>query len=80
MRFHQHSTNNMILAAPAGSKDVDDMPATLMAVGPEQTVLMASFWRPTPEELAELNKGGSVVLYVQGQFHPPVSIGVSRGG
>lgn len=37
---------------------------------------MVSFWRPTAEELEQLNAGGLVTLYVFGTMHPPVSIGV----
>ncbi len=78
MNFHQHSSNNMLLGKPPDSKNVETMPAT-MWVGDDGSVTVASFWRPEPEELAMLNAGGSVVLYVWGTMHPPVAIGVVNG-
>lgn len=33
-----------------------------------------SFWRPTANELATLNDGGSVALTVYGRGHPMVSL------
>lgn len=77
MKFHQHSTNNMLLGKPPGSNNVESMPAT-MWVGDDGSVTVASFWRPDPEELALLNTGGSVVLYVLGTIHPPVAVGVTH--
>lgn len=71
MNFHQHSTNNMRLGSPPGMANCDSLPATMMT---EPDVTIASFWRPTPEELATLNRGGSVVLYVFGTAHPPVAL------
>jgi hypothetical protein len=76
MKYHQHSTNNLILRAPLGMADCGDLPATLM--NEEGGTIMASFWRPSPEELKTLNEGGSIVLYVYGVSHPPVSIGVVK--
>lgn len=78
MKFHQHSSNNMLLGKPKDSSNVETMPAT-MWVGDDGSVTVASFWRPEPEELAMLNAGGSVVLYVLGTMHPPVAIGVVHG-
>lgn len=79
MKFHQHSSNNMLLGKPPGSKNVETMPATVM-VDDEGQVTVASFWRPDPQELAILNSGGSVVLYVLGTAHPPVAIGAIHAG
>lgn len=39
---------------------------------------MASAWEPTPEELAQLNAGGSVRLTVVGTAHPPVRVEVQK--
>lgn len=38
---------------------------------------MVSRWEPSPSELALLNAGGSVDLWVLGTNHPPVSLVVS---
>ncbi|EPR09898.1 hypothetical protein M527_07175 [Sphingobium indicum IP26] len=35
-----------------------------------------SLWKPSAEDLATLNAGGTVALYVLGHGHPPVAIGV----
>lgn len=37
---------------------------------------MASAWSPTPEELARLNAGAVIHLYVAGQVHPPIAMNV----
>jgi hypothetical protein len=42
------------------------------------TNLMYSAWQPTPEELAALNAGSSVLLRVIGTGHPPVWVGVAQ--
>lgn len=39
---------------------------------------MASSWEPTPDELASLLDGGSVVLMVAGTGHPVVSLQVIK--
>lgn len=39
--------------------------------------VMASAWVPSKEELKKLNAGASVILYVMGRVHPPVSVQVS---
>lgn len=78
MRFTQRPSNNRVLGAPKGwdqkalecgalpitQTEVDGMPA------------MVSFWRPDAAELEALQKGALVALWVIGEAHPPVSIGV----
>lgn len=39
---------------------------------------MLSTWEPSPEELAELNRGGRVLLVVFGERHPAVGLQVQR--
>lgn len=39
---------------------------------------MVSYWKPTPEELAQLNAGAHIQLSVVGTSHPPVSVDVAR--
>lgn len=73
MNCHQHASNNMLLGAPKGMKNCISVPATMTT---EPEVIIATFWRPTKEELKTLNAGGSVVLHVWGTAHPPVAIGV----
>jgi hypothetical protein len=78
MQHILHSTNNDVLGAPAGwdQKDlpVDALPITRTEVNGVPAV--ASFWKPTAEELAALNAGGSVSLWVLGETMPPVSLEV----
>lgn len=78
MNFHQHGSNNMLLGRPSGMANCETMPATMIIDDDTRQTTIASFWRPTPEELAQLNAGESVVLYVFGAFHPPVAIGVCK--
>lgn len=40
--------------------------------------VMDSAWTPTPDELARLNAGASVILSVVGTAHPPVMITVGE--
>jgi hypothetical protein len=40
------------------------------------TPCMVTAWEPTPDELARLNDGASVLLYVIGKAHPPVMVEV----
>lgn len=75
MNFHPHPTNNMLLLPPEGMTDCEKLPAT-MCVEDGQFKWIASFWKPTADELRTLRDGGSVVLYIFSQAHPPVSIGV----
>lgn len=37
-----------------------------------------SAWFPTPAELEALNKGAPVYLFIYGQSHPPVMLGVKK--
>jgi hypothetical protein len=36
--------------------------------------VVASYWKPTPEELRELVDGGAVEVVIVGHTHPPISI------
>lgn len=43
-----------------------------------QTPAMVSAWQPTPDELARLNAGASIHLWVLGTQHPPVLVEVGE--
>lgn len=78
----QHPSNNRVLGAPAGW-DQKQVPVHALAV--TDTVLdgaacVASFWRPTNEELTALNAGGLVMLHVIGMSMPPVALAVTSPG
>jgi len=38
--------------------------------------VVASYWKPTPEELEQLGRGGTVCLKIFSEPIPPVSLGV----
>ena len=81
MNKHQHPSNNDVLGAPKGW-DQGALPCSALPItriiyeceGGQQGVM--SFWKPTAEELAVLNAGGSVVLSVLGVTMPPVQLSV----
>ncbi len=78
MNRTQHRSNNAVLGAPQGwSQDelpCDALPITRTEVDGQPAVV--SFWTPSKEELAQLNAGGLVALWVIGNTMPPVSVGV----
>jgi hypothetical protein len=65
MKFIEHSTNNATSSGNAVTKYKDKMK------GPMQ---VASFWKPTPQELAVLNANGCVMFSTIGDVHPPITI------
>lgn len=78
MNRHQHPSNNGVLGAPAGWDQAElpcgALPITRTDVDGRPAIV--SFWKPTAEELAMLNAGGSVALWVLGHTMPPVSMEV----
>ncbi|WP_194720810.1 hypothetical protein [Noviherbaspirillum malthae] len=78
MNKTQHPSNNAVLGAPAGW-DQKQLPCSALPVTRtdwDGVPAVLSFWKPTAEELAALNAGGSVVLWVAGQTMPPVALTV----
>ncbi len=78
MRTTQHSSNNRVLGAPAGW-DQAELPCGAIAltdVIADGVPCVVTFWRPTAEEIDELQAGGLVSLSVVGRSMPPVAIGV----
>lgn len=72
----QHPSNNKVLGAPKGW-DQGGLPCSALAVTTFTHAGfdgLASFWKPSAQELAELNAGGTVMLTVFGQGMPPVSV------
>ena len=74
MDFQQHPSNNGVLGAPKGVpiEECRALPVTHMEMGGAPCV--ASFWRPDAQELALLNAGKPVILFVQGCTHAPLSV------
>lgn len=52
--------------------DIGDLPVIRTDNG------FISAWLPTPEELAALNRGAPVYLFIYGNGHPPVYVGVKQ--
>lgn len=77
----QHPSNNDVLGAPEGWRQDElpcgALPITRTHVGDLPAVV--SYWRPGAEELAALNAGGCVALWVLGATMPPVSLEVDAG-
>ena len=81
MDRHQHPANNDVLGAPPGTP-IDEcaaLPITRIQYS-DGTPAVASYWRPTADELALLNQGLAVRLTVLGTTHPPVMLGVDGDG
>lgn len=78
MNSVQHSSNNAVLGAPADWDQAElpcgALPITHTHVGDLPTVV--SYWRPSVEELAALNGGGAIRLWVVGATMPPVMLDV----
>jgi len=74
----QHPLNNAVLGAPVGWNQGElpcsALPITRTHVGDLPAVV--SYWRPTAEELAVLNAGGVLALWVLGATMPPVQLSV----
>jgi hypothetical protein len=75
MNSTQHSTCNRVLAPPKGDDNCRPLPVTDTDFYGVRTV--CSFWLPTADELALLNTGKPVALFVMGSTHPPLYVGVA---
>ena len=81
MQKIQHPSNNGVLGAPAGW-DQKHIPCNALAITRTEvdgTPAIVSYWRPTAGELAMLNSGGAVALWVLGGGMPPVAVEVTAG-
>lgn len=81
MNRYQHPSNNAVLGAPAGMPidECNALPITRIQYS-DGTPAVASYWKPTPDELALLNRGQAVRLTVLGGTHPPLMLGVDGDG
>lgn len=78
MNKSQHPSNNHVLGAPSGFT-IEQCSALAVTVTnySDGTVGLKSFWRPTSEELDQLNAGAQVTLEILSESYPPVILGVS---
>ena len=73
----KHESNNITLGKPAHwpeSVTCDQLAATKTSFAGLAVTL--SFWQPTLSELALLNAGEPLMLWVAGESMPPITIGV----
>ncbi|MDN8612775.1 hypothetical protein [Variovorax ginsengisoli] len=78
MRPTQHPSNTRVLGAPKGW-DQSELPCGALAitdVAVEGVRHVVSFWRPDADDLAKLNAGGTVALWIVGATMPPASLTV----
>ena len=74
----QHPSNNGVLGAPAGW-DQGELPCSALPITHTHVgdlLAVVSYWRPSVEELAVLDAGGAIALWVLGATMPPVILSV----
>lgn len=71
-----HPSNNLVLKSPEGVADCEHLPATRCLVN--STPSIVTFWRPSAEELEQLNSGLPVALVVYNQSMPMVWVAVGN--
>lgn len=64
---------DVILKGPSDMPECGDLHAVAEVY--DERLWLTSVWKPTPEELAALNDGGSVVLSICAPRHPVVAVG-----
>lgn len=71
---------NLVIGAPSDMRDGSCNALPVQVYTDEQQNQWAcSFWKPSEEELKQLNEGGVICLHVRagGRQHPVVSLGTS---
>ena len=78
MQRTQHPSNNSVLGAPPNTtiEQCSALPITRIEYG-DGTQAVASYWRPSAEELKLLQQGALVCLTILGTTHAPLKIEVS---
>lgn len=76
MRPTQHPSNTRVLGAPAGwdQQQLECSALAITDVTVDEQPAVVSFWQPSTEELAILNAGGTIALWVFGRDMPPVAL------
>lgn len=78
MKPVKHPSNTRVLGAPVGW-DHDKLPRDGLGITDARFGEMRavkSYWRPSAAELAVLNAGGHVTLWIPGATMPPAAIEV----
>lgn len=80
MKGIQHTSNTRALGAPKGwdqsEAPCNALPVTDCTLNGVQSI--KSYWKPDADELAMLNAGYHVTLYIVGAGMPPVALGVEQ--
>lgn len=78
MRPTQHESCNDVLHSPSGVShdECGNLPITRCSDGAGKQ-MVASFWKPTADELKHLNSGLPVTVVIWGRTHPPIMVGVA---
>lgn len=78
MRYVQHPSNNHVMGAPSGwdqkAIECGALPVTKTHV--DGHAVMVSFWKPDRADIEALAKGGAIALWIYGDAHPVVAVGV----
>lgn len=72
---------NRFLGAPPDWDESKEMQCNVLPicdVQTEQGAFMVSAWEPTPDELAAINNGQSIYLWIRGSSHPVVALSVGE--
>jgi len=78
MNRAQHSSNNAVLGAPNGWEQ-DTIPCDALPITRTEMdgmPVVACFWRPSKDELAQLQAGALVAVWCVGNTVPPMNVGV----
>lgn len=72
-----HYSNNGSLAAPPNwESEIEVETLKITSVVVDGMPALISFWRPDEQELEAIKNGANVMLWVYGNAHPVVSVGV----
>jgi hypothetical protein len=79
MDIRKHPACTTVIGAPSDMQDGSCSGLPVAYTQDEYGTWANSFWKPSPDELAALNQGGSIVLIVRagGRQHPVVALGVT---
>jgi len=76
MKAVEFEGQTTLLGPPRGTR-CGECGALPIIIFPDRGV-MASFWKPSPEDLIMLNNGAHIRLDVWSGAHPPVAMSVER--
>ena len=75
MTPYKHIDSNFVFNPPESMQECVPLHVKRVKYS-DGTEASISYWRPSFEELQQINSGKSIVLVVVGSGHPPVAVGV----